>query len=42
MIIWEYKTSILLDLTVAFDKVDREVLLFRLDRTFGIRGVTLN
>ena len=28
----------LIDLTVAFDTVDRDFLMFRLERQFGLRG----
>jgi len=31
----------LLDLTVAFDTVDHDLLMLRLERQFGIRGVVL-
>ena len=31
----------LLDLTAAFDKVDHELLMLRLERQFGIRGVAV-
>ena len=31
----------LLDLTAAFDTVDHELLLARLERTFGVRGRVL-
>ena len=32
----------LLDLTDAFDTVDHELLLLRLDRQFGLRGIVLD
>ena len=33
---------ILLDLTVAFDTIDNDILLSRLETRFAVTGVTLN
>ena len=37
----EVSALCLLDLTAAFDTVDHDVLMLRLERQFGLRGVVL-
>ena len=37
----EDKISVLLDLSVAFDTIDHQILLSRLETVFGIRSTTL-
>ena len=36
-----YLPSCLLDLTAAFDTVDRKLMLLKLERQFGLHGIVL-